>query len=106
MTKRICVYEFSEGRGMYTKGTRSFDDAVVAMREYALHEQSLAPDMWQKCPNQGYDPNTVTNLTVKPMRYYTCKKCGVSTIGDENICIECNDQIQQVGRQTFAFFAD
>jgi len=106
MSKNIRVFEFSEGRGMYTKGTRNFDEAVIAMRGYAMHEQALDPLAWADNSNQSYDPKTVTKETVKEMRYWTCKDCGVSTIGDENICFECNDPIQGVGRLTFAFFAD
>ena len=104
---KIKVLEFSEGVGMYTKGAKTLEDAVKAMREYALREQALDPESWSDNPNQGYDPNTVTAETVEQTWYYQCRRkdCGVGdTVGDDNTCFNCGELIGNgAGRRTFMF---
>lgn len=97
------MIEFSEGVGMYTKGIKNLEEAVVAMREYATHEKSLDPEAWGEY--QAYDPNTVTTETVKKTWYYQCRKCNAGdTVGDDNLCYECGEPIGTgSGRQTFMF---
>lgn len=98
---KIRVYAFSEGYGMYTKGTKNKAEAVKAMQDYAWEDYRVDPDDWMSF--QKYHPKEVTEETVEATRYYKCKACSVDTIGDDNMCFECGEIVGTVGRHCFAF---
>lgn len=101
MSRKVSVLVFSEGYGMYTKGTKDKAEAVKAMQEYARHEYEIDPDEWLS--DNKFHPIEISELTVEATRYYKCRDCSGDTIGDDNLCFECGDTIGTVGRHCFAF---
>lgn len=103
MSKKISAYFFSEGQGMYTKGTYVKEEAVAAMQKEAWGEYKVDEDFERV---YKFHPREIHNLSVVESRYYRCMDCGIDTIGDgDNMCFECGKDIGDGrGRKCFAFF--
>lgn len=101
MSKKIKVNYLFEGLGMYTKGTKNKEKAVKAMYEDAIAEYNLDKIYWND--TYSFLPEEITNESVIETWYYQCRKCGIETIGDDNICYECGESCGTNGRRTFEF---
>ena len=97
------VIFMGEGLGVYTKGYFDKPSAVIAMRKAAERDKALDGNEWEDY--YKFQPEEITDESVKETRYYQHRRCEGETVGDDNICYHCSDSINSGGRPTYAFFA-